>query len=562
MKVAPHFQRPDGRTDFERARNAVRASLGDSNPDEILRAFLQLDNEFDAGVFKMKPDLLGSVLCWKPEDREISAWIYDQHCELAELARRAADVFERRVGCDDTRTIRLVGLAFAHWGEAAKWVVGRRDRYDYSWMHWLMRMAMGSNRQLEQCEVRLDARARVATIENLFFRTLLLDRFAGGNLTRQQIEVLDAWLWEWMPELKGSGTWPAEKVFRADLDGKGGLRQGRRPDEGPTLYLRIAPLEARRQAVIKEFHRGRIVPALGIAADFRVEEHVAVLEQLRTVFEAPQDDDAQRVQRRAARGPSVEVWVGLSEILSRGLQADVPMAPIALLTRKGPDALSDTQRLRVAQFSDEYESTRRFLRLADVSDAGYGIEASEKESSGITVGELVALRISDEEPCVLGRVVRRVPGAVEGQVVIGVRAISNAPRAITLSRTQRQGRPDDDAVFIYVPGGDDSGAQDAFLVPEKLVQEQASREAAIGDDVFTLQFNRVRRKGRGWALAGFEILDAKRAMALPEAAASRPTPAPAASSALRGVPDFRLVEKGAEDDYSDAFDREVSSRLL
>jgi hypothetical protein len=409
--------------------------------------------------------------------------------------------------------------------------------------------------------VRLDGRARVATIEGLFFRTLVLDRFAGGNLTRQQIEVLDAWLWEWMPELKGVGTWPAEKVFRADLDGKGGLRQGRRPDEGPTLYLRIAPLEARRQAIIKEFHRGRIVPAIGVAADFRVEEHVAVLEQLRLVFEAPQDDAAQRVQRRAARGPSVEVWVGLSEILSRGLKADVPVTPLALLTRKGADALSDTQRLRQVQFSDEYESSRRFLRLADVSDTGYGIEASEKETSGITVGELVALRISDEEPCVLGRVVRRVPGAVEGQVVIGVRAISNAPRAITLSRTQRQGRPDDDAVFIYIPGGDGSGTQDAFLVPEKLLQEQTSHEACIGEDVFTLQFNRVRRKGRGWALAGFEIVDAKRVMALPETAPA-PAAAPVASSALRSIPDFRLVEKGAEDDYSDAFDREVSARLL
>ena len=561
MKVAPQFQRPEGRTEFERSRNAVRALLADATPDEALRAFVQMENDFDAGVFKMKPDLLGSVLCWKPEDREISAWIYDQHSELAELARRAADIFERRVGCDDARTIRLVGLAFMHWGEAAKWVVGRRERYDYSWMHWLMRMAMGSNRQLEHCEIRLDARARVATLEGLFFRTLLLDRFAGGNLTRQQIEVLDAWLWEWMPDLKGAGIWPGENVFRADLDGKGGLRQGRRTDEGPTLYLRIAPLEARRQAVIKEFHRGRIVPSLGIAADFRVEEHVAVLEQLRLVFEAPQDDNAERVQRRAARGPSVEVWVGLSEILARGLRTDVQSSPVAL-TRKASDALSDTQRLRQVQFSDEYESPRRFLRLADVSDTGYGIEASEKEALGIAVGDILGLRLSDEEPCALGRVVRRVPGAVEGQVVIGVRAISNAPQALSLSRTRRQGRPDDEWLFIYVPGGDDSGAQDAFLVPEKILQEQTSHQASIGDDVFTLQFNRVRRKGRGWALAGFEILHAKRVVALPESAVPVPAPASAASSALRNVPNFELVQKGEEVDYSDAFDRELGSRLL
>ncbi len=565
MKVAPHFQRPDGRTDFERTRNAVRALLADAEPDEALRAFMQMEIDFDAGVFKVKPDLLGSVLCWKPEDREISAWIYDQHIELAELARRAADLFERRVGGDDARTIRLVGLAFMHWGEAAKWVVGRRDRYDYSWMHWLMRMAMGANRQLEQCEVRLDARARAATIEGLFFRTLLLDRFAGGNLTRQQIEVLDAWLWEWMGSLKGSATWPGEAVFRADLDGKGGLRQGRRADDGPTLYLAIAPLEAQRQAVIKEFHRGRIVPSLGIAADFRVEEHVAVLEQLRLAFEAPQDDDAQRVVRRPAAGPAVEVWVGLGEIVARGLQADMqPANPQVALTRKASDALSDTQRIRAIQFSDEYESSRRFLRLADASDTGFGFEASEKESTGIAVGDLLGMRLSDEEPCVLGRVVRRVPGQVEGQVVIGVRAMSEVAQALTLSRTERQGRPDDDDLFIYVPGDDDTGAQDAFLVPEKLLQEQGPHETRIGEDVFTLQFNRVRRKGRGWALAGFEILDAKRVEALPEA---HEKPARAAASTpifepAKDVPQFELVDKDRELDYSNAWDREVSPRLL
>jgi hypothetical protein len=564
MKVAPHFQRPDGRTDFERTRNAVRALLADATPDEALRAFVQMESDFDAGVFKVKPELLGSVLCWKPEDRELSAWIYDQHSEMAELARRAADVFERRVGGDDTRTVRLVGLAFLHWGEAAKWVVGRRERYDYSWMHWLMRMAMGANRQFEQCEVRLDGRNRSASIEGLFFRTLLLDRFAGGNLTRQQIEVLDAWLWEWMPSLKGTTMWPDQPVFRADLDGKGGLRQGRRHDEGPTLYLAIAALEARRHEVIREFHRGRIVPSLGVAADFRVEEHVAVLEQLRLVFEAPQEDDSQRVQRRAAKGPSVEVWVGLSEIVARGLHGDVPESRVAL-TRKAKDALSDTQRMRAFQFSDEYESSRRFLRLADVSDTGFGIEANEKEAAGIAVGDLLGMRLSDEEPCVLGRVVRRVPGQVEGQVVIGVRAISNSPQALTLSRTQRQGRPDDEGLFIYVPGDDDSGAQDAFLIPEKLLQEQTSHETCIGDDVFTLQFNRVRRKGRGWALAGYEILEAKRVAPLaplqgqPAAAAKMPA---ALADAFRAVPQFELVDKDREQDYSSAWDREVSARLL
>jgi len=551
MKYAPQFQRAEGRGEFERARNAVRAMLADGSADESFQAFACLESDFDAGVMKVKPDLLGSVLCWKAEDRELSAWIYEQHREIAELARRAADLFERRFGADDKRTLRFVALAFLHWGEAAKWVADRREAYDYAWMHWLMRLAIGASRNLEAFDLRLDGRGRTATLEALFFRTLLLDRFAGGSLTRQQMEVLDAWLWDWAPQLKGCAIWPQEPVFRADLDGKGGLRTGERPDAGPTLYLRIAPLEARRREVIREFHRGRIVPGVGIASDFRVEEHVAVLEHLRIAFEAPQGEGVTRTERLPAAGGAVEVWVGLSEILARGLNALTPATPPHVLTVK--KSLSDTQRIRQVQFLDEFESPRRFLRLVDVSDTGFGLEASDQEAFGIGVGDLVGIKLSDERRCVLGRVARRVPGPHAGKVVIGVNALCAQPRALTLSRRQRQNRPDDDELFIYVPGADGSGAQDAFLVHEKVLNETGAHEAMVGDDRFTLQFNRVRRKGRGWALAGFEILEAKRVDIEAERAAA------AASAAVPAEPKLELV---ASDDYAHAFDQELGHRLM
>ena len=162
-RSAPQFQRPEGRADFERARNGARQLLGESSPEEALNAIARLDHELDDGVYRLKSELLGSVLCWKPDDRALSAWIYDQHCEFAELARRGADVFERRLGCDDTRTMRLIAMAFLHWGEAAKWIVCRRQRYDYGWMHWLMRMAMAKNRHVERFDVRLDGRSRRRT---------------------------------------------------------------------------------------------------------------------------------------------------------------------------------------------------------------------------------------------------------------------------------------------------------------------------------------------------------------------------------------------------------------
>ena len=564
-KSAPQFQRPEGRSEFERNRNAARSMLSDSAPDEALNAIARLDHELDEGVYRLKPDLLGSVLCWKPDDRALSAWIYDQHCELAEIARRGADIFERRLGCNDSRTIKLIASAFLHWGEAAKWIVGRRQRYDYGWMHWLMRMAMANSRHVERFDMRLDGRARNASIEALYFRTLVLDRFAGGNLTRQQIEVLDAWLWEWTDALQGRTVHPGGRVFRADLDGKGGLRQGRRRDDGPSLYLAIAPLEAKRQAVIREFHRGRIVPSAGIASNFRIEEHVAVLEHLQAAFRAGNEEDEPRSKRQPAPSGYVDVYVGMSEILSRGLK-EPGKATLSLAAKASQ--LNMEHRMRQVQFSDENQSSRRSLRLVDVSDNGFGFEASDREVIGIAVGDVVGMRISDDEPCVLGRVVRRVPGQVEGQLMIGVEILSRTPQAVTLARAQKQNRPDDEDVYIYIPGAEDSGAQDAFLLPEKIVIDGSSHEACIGEDVFTLQFNRVRRKGRGWAMAGFEIVEAKRIPAelQPDPAApSSPlftdTAVPAAEEARRfdpaktgAYPRFELEE--------DPYKSELSARLL
>ena len=506
MKTSARMEKPAARADFERLRNALRSDLTSAPSAESVRAFERLERELDACVREAKPALVGSGLFWNPDDRGLSEWIYMQHLELAELARRAADLFERRETFAGPNTLRMTGLAFLHWGEAAKWIVGRRDRPSYGWMHWLMTRAIQAGCSAHPCEVRLDGRARTAPLESLYLRTLILDRFAGGNLSRPQSEVLDAWLWEWMPDIRGAQSWPGGAVFRADLDGNAGLRRGRRADEGPALYLAIAPLEARRRAVIKEFHQGRIVPSTGLTADFRIEEHVAVLEQLRVAFESAQEQDSEREARKPVAGQPVEVCVGLSEILLRGLGTHAaPEVSDALKSAKA--SLSDTQRLRQVQFASEFEASRRFLRLIDVSFGGYGFEATEQEAANIAVDDVVSMRLS--ETPVLGRVTRRTPGPARGTVILGVQAMSLHPRAIVLTRTEPRNRPDDEEAFIFVAGMDPSGAQDSFLVPEKMVHDSETRVARIAGQKFTIGFNRVRRKGRGWAMVGFEIVAAR-----------------------------------------------------
>src|SRR5205807_1332460 len=100
------------------------------------------------------------------------------------------------------------------------------------------------------------------------------------------------------------------------------------------------------QAVIREFHRGRIVPAQGVAANFRVEEHVAVLEQLKLLNEAAKEEHDDRIERHTTGGAAVEVWVGLGEILSRAFRRDTA-TEAKLATRgavRGPPARRTTTR--------------------------------------------------------------------------------------------------------------------------------------------------------------------------------------------------------------------------
>ena len=95
---------------------------------------------------------------------------------------------------------RMVALTLFHWGEAVKWVSGR-ERADYTTLHDMFSLSMAGGCHREPVTWVADGRGRTVTIEALYFRALLLDRFASGNLTRQQVEVLDAWLWEWSASL-------------------------------------------------------------------------------------------------------------------------------------------------------------------------------------------------------------------------------------------------------------------------------------------------------------------------------------------------------------------------
>jgi hypothetical protein len=565
--ISRELHRPDIRGEFERSRRALRAALGESTPDEATVRLIELGAALDAGVARIKRDLLATSLCMNDEHHSLGEWICGEHEKLAEIALQLLDATAGPVS-DASLALNLRAAALLHWGEGVKWST-RRERHNYRPLHALLSDAARAGRHRQPIRVICDGRGRTVNLESLYFRALLLDRFGGGSLTRQQMEVLDAWLWEWAPALSAQPAYPGGKVFRVDLDGSAGLREGKRVGEGETLYLQIEPLEARRRQVIHELHNGRIVPAHGCAADMRVEEHVAVLDQLQRAFDSCGEDAARRAERSSGAGVRLEVWLGLPEVLSRGV------SPPTVETT-GAWKVSEDVRAAIASGNKNHpalgiidDPSKRYLWLVDVSDTGFGFEALGRDAVGIEVGDLIGWRKAKGEACTIGKVVRRVPGGSPGQVFLGVQRLTEAAQPLRLVEEIGE-RELSENTFVFVPGADLSGRHDAFLLPENLQRENAAFRVRLGNDIYKLRFNRVRNKGRGWVLAGFEIVTAEKPQAPPVFASSASPGLPSLEFALDenfSVPSLpsrpsRELELADHDEFDRAFGREIGSRLM
>ena len=537
--------RADIRAEYERARRALKSELARLGQDETGSRLGQLAAMLDQGVARIKGDLLATSLCWNEEHQSLVAWLCAEHEHLFSMAHALAGA-RPAPWHDDVLTLRVPAAALYHWGEAVKWSP-RRERQDYHPLHALMSAAMRDGCQRQPVRLVTDGRGRTVTLEALYFRALLLDRFAGGSLTRPQLEILDAWLWEWVPVLNARRDAPDGGCFRTDLDSNTGLRDGAAAEGGNALYLPLQPLIARRRDVIAHLHRGRLVPEHGCASEMRLEEHVAVLDQLGRALEAVASGRESRAERRPGAGLRIEVWVGIQEILSRGL---------APRRTDGASRVGEEVLAAIAASNPMHSSlvladdpSRRYLWLTDVSESGFGFEALGSDAIGIDVGDILGWRKAPGEPCAIGRVARRMPGSTPNQVYFGVQLLTSAAQAVKLVEIAGE-RELNEEVQVYVRGDDDSGRRDAFLVSESRHRENAVYRARIGDRAFHLKLDRLRQRGRGWVLAGFEV------EALTVAAP------PVLHDAIE-LPRFRLPgEDEGDAGFEDALSREVSSRLL
>jgi hypothetical protein len=491
---------------IEQAHVKVRTDIASASWDAAQRDYLALHEVVHGVVEGVKERLLMTPLAWSDAEVAASGWIQEQHERLAQEGFQIAEALARDRGFGDARTLALVALAFHYYGESMKCQIalGVKAPRNHARLHVLMQHVMDSGRRAQKLRLAVDGRMAAATLESLYFRALLLARFAGGSLNCRQIEILDAWMWVWMPVLAGVSQAPPGSALRADLDSADGLRRGPREDPGPSLYLPQDPIEGAYRSVVRQFHKGRIIPEGTLSARFRMEEHVAVLDAIHRGLEESRHVPTPRAER-VPSGARVEIFIGLPEILAKGW-TPMPSGRIGLdPLRSGNTLLATWREERDAAIEEIYDVPRRIATIVDTSETGIGIEVSETDGTELVPGALIALRFSPQE-IVLGKVARNVHASAPGMVTIGIRRISAASRPVRVAPADASMPLD----LLWVPGDDASGRRDAFIMADRRLDEYGAIRIGIGADVFTLKFNRMRDQGRGWALAGFAIARAER----------------------------------------------------
>lgn len=496
----------------------LRELCASGSPRIACEKLRSLHVDIDRFVEVLKRGLFAAPLAWNKEQRGAIRWISLQHHLMARSARYVAEALARDSDASVEQLSHATALGLHHMAESMKCEMADapREPRHYALLHALMRMAISRGWQRDGLRLQVQGRELRCTIESLYFRALLLAR-SSGPLTIQQIEILDAWFCMWMPALRAVSKPPEGPWLCVDLDSSDGLRPSPPAEGRSVLYLPMLPAEKCYREIVQHFQNGEIVPAEGHASRFRLEEHMAVLDIAR--------HGLRRIREAVPRAPRVssgigaQLHVGLAEISSRPFVAAAPASLMATLVANDAGDTTASRPQRVEPVDSVYDVARRNILVVDISDSGLGLEGELDDCKNISVGDIVALRLVDGGPLELCKVMRRAAAANGGRVfigvhrastlehsrvLIGVRQLSEAVQRIEVTHSSGDPRRRHEQM-LFVPGKDESGRQDAFLIAESALADRTPFDAEVGDQTFSLRINRVRDRGAGWVLAGFEI---------------------------------------------------------
>jgi len=497
--------------------SALEQGLNKDNVVESEQAVSKALREFEEFSRNDRERFLLGGLAQTGSDQAVCEWVAARYDHLGRIARAIVPYAKLPSAQDATALARTWALAVMLTGHASKWrkIAGMRsDTAVRGRLHKLFVTAMSAGVDAVILDVMVDRRSVETTVEALYVRALLLERFASGNLPPKRLEILDSWLLAWMGAL-----WLSREPV---TDGPSLAVNTRNTTVGLTRYapgdradffLGLRPLQRQLERAAGDFHRGVIFPGWGLGLAFRMEEHVALIAFLEREFAIIESSGAQK-SKRFAIGTSADVSVifGFNDIYSRALQNQSTMGASSVTERSALNAPGDALSAAAARRATLSETGgfvqprigRQPINLLDISESGLGLEMDSEEAGFIEVDELIAVRIEAGKPYVLGVVARKTSAHQRSVTTVGVKVLSKVPLRATLEmlndRLVRQS-----VKGIFVAGKAEHGFADSIIVSDAIYKTNPTLSVMVASGVFHLRLGRVRQQGPGWKMAAVEV---------------------------------------------------------
>ena len=480
------------------ARAQLRAAIrelgreGAGYTAERLERLIRLEDHFQALLLYGQLEFLREAGTPSDPEREFALDVQRIHLDAANgfqrfLRNRASWARSR----DALETMyRVTGRAMNAIHGAAKWgyFLGETGR-NAAWkqLHALFALAEADGYARAAFVLHASSPHFAPTVESLYIRTLLLDALNTGSLSRPQVEIADGWLAAWSASyaLEKDGR-PESHTFLVDLASTEGLVLAARGRKAANpRYLRADAMRAHIEALQADLRKGRLESAVGAGAVFAIEEHAALVAAVEKLERSIALGGESRMRDRVAfEDREVDVCCGMERVLRKVREAEARGAPGegALVFPAIPDPEVERWRVR------------------DVSTSGYGLLVDRTASEAALLNGIVGLRNHETGGWIVGTIVRKLPGAVRGEVLLGVEVVGYRPIPVELEPEGPSNVP-----ALFLPGDATDGRADSLLLPLDDFRLGSRYALRVGGARYHVRLNRIAAKGADWINARYEI---------------------------------------------------------
>ncbi len=356
------------------------------------------------------------------------------------------------------------------------------------------------------------------SVQSLYLRTLILETLNTGNLSKIQIEIADGWFSSWCSDYTLDTEFSSRShLFYVDIASESGMHLMRKDSHGESVrYMNANALKMQIEEVKAGLRHGRLYAGYGAGAVFPVEEHVALLAIIERLYQSILAGSDNRIEERTQyEDREIEVVIGIARIFEQ--------------FRRGPAAPAHKPRPAAIQ-SDTFEISDAGLTLApvapvepsddlvfgadeeilswrvnDLSSKGFGLLADRGISDEVILNGLIGIRNQENPGWMLGRVVRKLPNRVKGEVLVGVEVMHFRPARVELQPLVENKPTGAPVEALFCAGDDPGGKLDALVMRVQDFSSEHGFHLTSGGSRFQIRLNRIVAKGADWIKARFEI---------------------------------------------------------